>query len=412
MTELDELQAEVTAWVSTNWSPDLAVGEWWVTLAEHGLSHPTLSEAAGGRGLKRAGNAVVRQALADAGTLGPPTGLGMMLAAPTIAEYGTPEQIERIVRPILDGTDAWCQLFSEPNAGSDLASLQTSAICDGDEYVVNGQKVWTSGGKIANKGMLIARTDPGLPKHRGIGWFAFDMDQPGVDVRPLTEMTGRAIFNEVFIDDARVAVGDLIGGEGEGWRVANATLMFERASLGANPVPLPGCSPGPIANHLDKRAGDMVARGRSGEAGIPQPNLAYWNRLVEHARETGRLDDRIVRDRFVRFWELAEVNRLTAARSRSKDASPAGPNIGKLMMSELYRAGRELGAVVFGLDAVLDHDDGLVAMVQEMVMFSPGPAIYGGTDEIQRNLIGERALGLPREPGPDKDTPFSKLEKN
>jgi len=412
MTDLQDLEAEATAWVSANWDPDLSVGEWWAKLADSGFSHPTLPEAAGGRGLNRAGNVVVRRALADGEALGPPTGLAMMLAAPTIAAHGNAEQIARVVRPIIDGTDAWCQLFSEPNAGSDLASLQTSAIRDGDEYVVNGQKVWTSGGKIANKGMLIARTDTALPKHRGIAWFVFDMDQPGVDVRPLTEVTGRAIFNEVFIDDARVAAEDLIGGDGEGWRVANATLMFERMSLGANPIPLPGCSPGPIANNLEKRAGDMATRSRSGEDGIPQPNLAYWNRLVDHARINGQLDDPRIRNQFVRFYELVEVTRLSAGRSRNKDASPVAPNIGKLMMSELFRAGRELGVTVFGLDATLNNDAGLVSAVQEMVMFSPGPAIYGGTDQIQRNLIGERGLGLPREPGFDKDTPFSDLPKN
>ena len=260
--------------------------------------------------------------------------------------------------------------------------------------------------------MLIARTDPSLPKHRGIGWFAFDMDQPGIDVRPLTEMTGRAIFNEVFIDDARVAVDDLIGEQGEGWRVANVTLMFERASLGANAVPLPSCSPGPIAANLDRRAGDIVARGRPGEDGIPQPNLAYWQRLVDHVRATDRLDDPVLRDRLARFYELLEVNRLHALRSRSKDASSASPNIGKLMMSELFREGRELGAAVLGIDAVLSSDSGLDSLVQELVMFSPGPAIYGGTDQIQRNLIGERGLGLPREPGPSKDTPFTELPKN
>ncbi len=400
------------AWVTDNWDADLSVGEWWQELADAGYSHPTLPEGAGGRGYNRAGNVAVRTALADAGAMGPPTGLGMMLAAPTIVAHGTPEQIDRLVSPIVNGVDAWCQLFSEPNAGSDLASLQTSALRDGDEYVVNGQKVWTSGGKIADKGMLIARTDTSLPKHRGIAWFAFDMLQTGVDVRPLTEMTGRAIFNEVFIDDARVSSDDLIGEDGNGWRVANDTLMLERMSLGANPVPLRSCSPGSIANNLEKRAGDMMDRGWSGEDGVSQPNLALWHRLVDRARDEGRLADPVLRDRFVRFYELAEVNRLTAMRGRTKGASAASPNISKLMMSELFRSARELGAVVLGMDATLSSDSGLDALVQELILFSPGPSIYGGTDQIQRNIIGERGLGLPREPGPGKDTPFSELPKN
>jgi len=412
MTDVETLGRDAATWVAAQWQPDLSVGEWWALLAAEGFSHPTLPEHAGGRGTNRAGNAAVRRAIADAGAIGPPTGLGMMLAAPTIAAHGNQEQIDRLVRPILDGTQAWCQLFSEPNAGSDLASLQTSAVRDGDEYVVNGQKVWTSGGKIADMGMLIARTDPALPKHAGIAWFAFDMHQQGVDVRPLTEMTGRAIFNEVFIDDARVLASDLIGEDGNGWRVANDTLLFERMSLGANPVPLKSCTPGTVANNLDKRAGDIAARQRSGEDGVPQPNLSLWERLVERARENGKINDPVVRDELIRFYELAEVNRLTAMRGRAKGASPATPNIGKLMMSELYHSARELGSLILGLDAVMADHTGLESAIQEMVMFSPGPAIYGGTDQIQRNIIGERALGLPREPGPAKETPFSELPKN
>lgn len=411
MSEAD-VEAEAAAWVADNWNEDLMVGEWWQLLADAGYSHPTLPEGAGGRGYKRAGNVAVRTALADAGAMGPPTGLGMMLAAPTITTHGTPEQIERLVLPIVNGVDAWCQLFSEPNAGSDLASLQTSAVRDGDEFVVNGQKVWTSGGKIADKGMLIARTDTSLPKHRGIAWFAMNMHQDGVDVRPLTEMTGRAIFNEVFIDDARVSADDLIGDDGNGWRVANDTLMFERMSLGANPVPLRSCAPGSIADNLEKRVGDIISRGRSGEDGVPQPNLALWQRLVDQATEQGRMDDPVLREQFVRFYQLAEVNRLTAMRGRTKGASSASPNISKLMMSELFRSARELGASVLGMDATLASPDGLESMVQELIMFSPGPAIYGGTDQVQRNIIGERGLGLPREPGPSKDTPFSDLPKN
>ena len=404
--------AQASTWVRDNWDPELLVGDWWQLLADAGYSHPTLPEAAGGRGYGRRETSEVRQALSDAGAMGPPTGLGMMLAAPTIAAHGTPEQIERLVKPILNGTDAWCQLFSEPNAGSDLASIQTSAIRDGDEFTVNGQKVWTSGGKIADKAMLIARTDPALPKHSGIGWFAFDMHQDGVDVRPLTEMTGRAIFNEVFIDDARVPVGNLIGEDGNGWRVANDTLTFERMSLGANPVPLNSCTPGSIANNFGRRAGDVASRLRTGEDGIPQPNLGYWQRLVDEATRRGLIDDPLVRERFVRFYELAQVNRFTALRGRTKGASSASPNISKLMMSELYRQGRELGASVLGMDSTLHDDEGIEALVQEMIMFSPGPAIYGGTDQVQRNIIGERGLGLPREPGPAKDTPFTDLAKN
>ena len=159
--------------------------------------------------------------------------MGLLLAAPTIATHGTQEQIDLYVRDIVTGQQAWCQLFSEPQAGSDLAGLQTRAVLDGDEWIVNGQKVWTSGGQYADLGMLLARTDPGVPKHQGISYFAFDMLQPGVDVRPLKEMTGHRLFNEVFITDARVADAALIGGVNKGWAAANTTLINERAGLGS-----------------------------------------------------------------------------------------------------------------------------------------------------------------------------------
>ena len=186
-----------------------------------------------GRGLSRNDGVRVAQEIAEFGALGAPAGLGLLLAAPTIATHGTQEQIDTFVRDIVTGQKSWCQLFSEPAAGSDLAGLQTRAVRDGDEWIVNGQKVWTSVGQNANLGMLLARTNPEVPKHQGITYFALEMIQPGVEIRPLREMTGRALFNEVFMTDARVANDALIGGENNGWAVANTTLANERAGLGS-----------------------------------------------------------------------------------------------------------------------------------------------------------------------------------
>ena len=431
-TDIDAgaVRAEVESFCDEKWDPALEVGQWWRLLAGAGYSHPMLPVPAGGRGYGQDQAALVSLVLAERAVLGPPGGLGRMLAAPTIAIHGTPEQIERFVPEILDGRVGWCQLFSEPNAGSDLASLQCRAERDGDEWVISGQKVWTSGGQVADKGMLLARTDPDLPKHGGISWFAFDMDQPGVEVRPLTEMTGRALFNEVFIDEARVADSALIGGLNNGWRVGNTTLMVERASLGSSGRKPPELIPGPKGGVLTRRVGDFVTRSMDDFDGVPSLGIDLWWWLVDLARKNGTVVSRVLRDDLMRLYTLIEINRLSiqrakaggrarAARERSEQgagdrASAAAPNIAKLTMSELSRSFRDIGLRVVGADGMLmgDSDSQSGGHLGELALFSPAPSIYGGTDQVQRNIIGERVLGLPREPGPPRDTPFSDLPKN
>ena len=409
------VRAEVETFCDQNWDPDLTVEQWWRLLAGVGYSHPMLPVPAGGRGYGQDQAAVVSLVLVERGVLGPPGGLGRMLAAPTIAIHGTPEQIERFVPEILDGRVGWCQLFSEPNAGSDLASLQCRAERDGDEWVISGQKVWTSGGQVADKGMLLARTDPDLPKHGGISWFAFDMDQPGVEVRPLTEMTGRALFNEVFIDEARVADSALIGGLNNGWRVGNTTLMVERASLGASGRKPPELIPGPKGGVLGRRAGDFVGRSMEALDGVPSLGIDLWWWLVDLARKNGTVAGRVLRDDLMRLYGLIEINRLSIQRAKAGgSASAAAPNIAKLTMSELTRSFRDIGLRVVGADGMLmgDSDSQSGGRIGEVALFSPAPSIYGGTDQVQRNIIGERVLGLPKEPGPPRDTPFSQLPKN
>ncbi|RMH76316.1 MAG: acyl-CoA dehydrogenase [Actinomyces sp.] len=337
-----------------------------------------------------------------------------MLAAPTIAAHGTQEQIDEFIPPILEGAVGWCQLFSEPNAGSDLASLQCRAERDGDEWVITGQKVWTSGGHVADWGMLLARTDPDAPKHKGISWFAFPMDQPGVTVRPLREMTGRALFNEVFIDEARVADANIIGGLNNGWAVANTTLMVERASLGHAGRTPPSAVPGPKGKALERPVTDFLTK-TSEEGGVPNLGPDLWWRYVELARKNGRITDPVLRDEMIRLWSLIEVNRLSVARAKAGgQRTGAEPNIGKLIMSELFRQFRDVGNRIIGADGMLwgSSEGQSGGMIPEITCFSPAPAIYGGTDQIQRNIIGERVLGLPREPGPPKDTPFRDLPKN
>ena len=427
----DDPVEEVKSWLAENWDPDLTVGEWWERLGESGWAVPTWPVEWYGKGLSRAEGVRVQQAIIDFGALPAPGGLGLMLAGPTIIVHGTEEQKKRYLRDIVTGKKAWCQLFSEPGAGSDLAGLNARAVKDGEEWIVNGQKVWTSGGHVADLGMLIARTDPDKPKHAGITYFAIDMKQPGIEVVPLREMTGRALFNEVFLTDARVPDDAIIGGRGNGWRVANTTLMFERASLGAGggTAAASMASPGTIAGDLEKRAGDFVATGGRRGGGGGTLFGASAKALTALAKRNGKIADPTVRQRLMKLHTLGEVAkynnlRLKAAAAAGKDI-PGLPNIAKLLMSDTVRLSRDLGLEISGPYGTLHAYDGEsrkqldeatgmpdLAGVTEMALFAQAPPIYGGTDQIQRNIIGERVLGLPKEPGPDKNTPFKDLPKN
>jgi alkylation response protein AidB-like acyl-CoA dehydrogenase len=420
---------ELGRWLESNWDPDLTVGDWWDRLGKEGWSAPSWPTEWHGRGMSREDAVRAGRVLADHGALGAPGGLGLLLAGPTIVTHGTDEQKRAYLGDIVTGQKAWCQLFSEPGAGSDLAGLQTRAVKDGDEWVVEGQKVWTSGGQVADLGMLIARTDADVPKHQGISYFAIDMHQQGaIDVRPLKEMTGRALFNEVFLTEARVPAAALIGGLNNGWAVANTTLAFERAGLGAGggSAAASAATPGTIAGDLDRRAGDFVGRTRRGGPGGMLGGTEQL--LIDLAKGSGKLDDPVLRQELMRLHTLNELARFTSLRSKAereagREIKGAG-NLAKLSMSNILRLSRELGLQVLGgygtLHAygddrkALDEATGnpFIAMVTEMALFSPGPSIYGGTDEVQRNIIGERILGLPKEPSNDRTTPFKELPKN
>jgi alkylation response protein AidB-like acyl-CoA dehydrogenase len=407
-----EVRRTVHAFVAEHWDPDGTVATWWRALAEAGFAAPMLPVEHGGLGYPRDLAVAVGAALAESEVVGPPAGIGLMLAAPTISAHGTPEQIRRFVPPILDGRHGWCQLFSEPGAGSDLAGLQTRAERDGDEWVISGQKVWTSTGQHADWGMLLARTDPDLPKHQGITWFAFPMCQEGVEVRPLREMTGRAMFNEVFLDAARVHQDCVVGEVGDGWRVANTTLMVERAGIGGGGGDAFGAAvPGSIAGHLAQRVGDFL--GHRSETGAAKVDLGLVRELARLAEERGVLDE-VTRQDLARLLTEVELTRLLVARAR-EDAgvAMAVPNIAKLRMSDSLRLARDLASRVVGAGATLWGPDAPTGgKMQELTVFSPAPSIYGGSDQVQRNILGERVLGLPKEPGPSKDTPFRDLLQN
>jgi alkylation response protein AidB-like acyl-CoA dehydrogenase len=408
----ESVRDEVRAWLAESWDPEITVAEWWERLMRSGYAAPTWPEDDFGRGYNRSLANVVNEELAKAGAIGPPAGLGYLLAGPTIVAHGTREQKDLWLTRILNGQDAWCQLFSEPGAGSDLAGLQCKAERDGDEWVITGQKVWTSTAQMCNLGMLIARTDPDAPKHAGITYFAFDMDQPGVEVRPLREMTGRAMFNEVFIDGARVPDWNMIGGLNNGWAVTNTTLAAERAGLGSGGSGAAGSAfPGPKAGALGKRVGDLVGQVRTGGTGGGGLNMAQ--NLIKLAKDTGRASDPTVRQNLARMYSLQQIGKFSSLRGKGGKAAPGAPNIAKLMMSDMLRLNREVGTQILGAETMLMGKDAAHGGgVQDMILFSPGPSIYGGTDQVQRNILGERVLGLPKEPDPNKGAPFKDVPKN
>ena len=416
MADDRSLREEARTWFEENWDPDLTIAEWWERLADSGWGLPRWPEEWFGKGLSADQAAIVEQERDKAGAIGPPAGLSTMLAGPTIITHGSDAVKERYLRPIATGQEAWCQLFSEPGAGSDLASLQCKAVQDGEEWIVNGQKVWTSGAHAADLGMLLARTNPDAPKHKGITYFVVDMDQEGIDVRPLREMTGRALFNEVFLDDARVRNSDIVGELNAGWGVALTTLANERVGLGGGGGGATGIAPGKKAGFLDKRAGDFSRTGGTRRSGTAMAMGARGaGALIKLAQERGVNTDPLIRQRLAQLHTMGEVTRFTHLRSKAASAAgkTPGPEVstGKLMISKITRASREVGLQILGASGMLHgHDAPMNGIVQEMAIFSPAVSIYGGSDEIQKNIIGERVLGLPKEPGTDKDTPFRDLK--
>ncbi len=343
----------------------------------------------------------MREEFARVGAVGTAGGSAMSLAAPTIVERGNDDVRSRLLRPAITGEHTWCQLFSEPGSGSDLAGLTTKAIRDGDEWIVSGQKVWNTGAVKADYGMLLARTDWDVPKHRGITWFAIPMKQPGVEVRPLKQMNEYASFNEVFIDEARVPHANIVGDLNDGWSVANTTLMFERTMQAARLAFVP-----------DEAEGRCAQEARAEAEAYAQTYVWYPQRagradlvLAAHSDDPitrARIVDVYMRERTMR-WNAA---RAAAARRQGKPPGPEG-SLAKLAASELARRCAIAHTRLRGTDAMLAGD-----VVHEILVSVPAVSIAGGTDEVQHNIIGERVLGLPKEPSVDTDMPFREVRRN
>ena len=308
------------------------------------------------------------------------------LFACTLHDVGTEEQKRRLIPPSIRGESKWCLLYSEPGAGSDLAGLRTRAVRDGDEWVINGQKVWTSFAKTADYGMLVARTDWDVPKHQGISFFMLPMHQPGVEVRPIHQITGESEFNEVFIEDARVPAENLVGELNAGWSVLQTALGYERRFMAD------------IARTAkeDKRPRDEKA-----------------HLLVELAREAGRLDDPYIRQQIARVDALATVNRWNTKRSKAATDRVEAATLmalGKIAMSRILHETARVETEIVGAEAMLTGPDNPIGdAVTFRTLNAYFTSIGGGTDQIQRNIVGERVLGLPKEPEPYRNTPFREL---
>ena len=356
-------------------SDDLFVAQgkaWQRTLHDGGWAGIQWPAAYGGRGGTPMQQLIFRQ---EESRFDVPSGLyavAIGMAGPTIIAHGTDEQRARYLPGILRGEDVWCQLFSEPGAGSDLASLTTRADLDGDEWVVNGQKVWSSGAHHARYGIMLARTDWDRPKHKGITFFLVDMDTPGIEVRPLRQMTGGSSFNEVFLTDARVPAANILGDVNEGWRVTMTTLGHER-SMSGGPSPFP--------------------------------------QLARLLRERGVLHDRVLRDRLVDCYVRGRVVEFLGYRAQTalSKGRPPGPetSVMKLAFSQVATSMARLAVDAQGpTGMLLGEDTPDHGSWQQQFLSVPSFRIAAGTDEVQRNVLGERVLGLPAEPRTDKDAPF------
>ncbi|HEX3840122.1 MAG TPA: acyl-CoA dehydrogenase family protein [Acidimicrobiales bacterium] len=406
------VRSEVRGWIEANWDPDLSLLEWRTRLADSGWACPSWPIQWCGRSLPASTAELVSDELARVGAVGVPDGVGMHLAAPTLLEHGSDDLKNRLLRPTVTGEITWCQLFSEPGAGSDLAGLTTRAVRDGEEWIVNGQKVWNTSATHADFGLLVARTDGDVPKHQGISYFVLPMNQPGVEVRPLRQMNGHASFNEVFFDDARLPAANLVGDVGHGWTVALATLAHERryAAMGA-------------ASPLADATGRATREAWAERAVVYEPYKWYPQRagrvdlVVERATATGANHDPIVRQEIARLLASARSASWTAQRARAARAlgRPPGPegSLGKLASSQVARAASRVHALIAGASGMLTGPDSPAGgTIAEIFVSVPAVSIAGGTDEIQRNIVGERVLGLPREPDPSHQLPFRDVAKN
>ena len=408
-----EIRRAVSEFIDAEFDPELSLIEWRTRLLDGGWAAPPWPADWFGRGFNQEQASVVAEVFRERGVV-PAASIGPRgLAAETILAHGSDDQKRRYLRPILTGEHAWCQLFSEPGSGSDLAGLSTKAERDGDGWRINGQKVWNTSAHHADFGILLARTNFDVPKHQGISYFLIDMRQPGVEVRPLKQMNGHASFNEVFMTDAHVPAHDLIGGEGNGWAVAATTLSYERQGFRRRHGQT-GKAGGEGLVHKEYEQEILIAN---------EPYTWYPQRegrpdlVLKRAKETGAINDPVIRQEIARLHSLVKANELSRVRAAdeqragSQQVIPAG-SIGKLAASVIARQAAHVHTLISGADAMLAGPDSAESgMIAETLISVPAISIAGGTDEIQKNIISERVLGMPKDIRSDTG-PFRDIKRN
>jgi alkylation response protein AidB-like acyl-CoA dehydrogenase len=405
--EYRAVRAEVRGWLAENWSGELTLRQWWQRLGDSGWGYPGWPAEWFGKGLDRAAAAAADQELTDAGVIAPPASGGQRLAGPTILEHGTGEQKARLLPPLIRGEEAWCQLFSEPDAGSDLASVRTRMTHDGSRWIVNGQKIWTSGAQVSDRAFLLARTGTLEQRHRGLTYCIVDLGQPGVTVRPLKQMTGECAFNQVFLDDVVVQERDIIGAVDGGWPVALTTLGMERFASrsgsreGYHWSLSPFGVPGRHSPSMGQPVSTLIEQARASVAPRTDTDEVVQT-LVAIAAESGQLERPEVRDALASVFilhRLSQYARVAAAAPPQPGATGTSGSVRKLLRSQMTAAARDT-AITLGARAGLrgTAQSGWARSLEAVILSSPAASIAGGTDEIQHNIIGERILGLPREP--------------
>lgn len=408
----NEVRQEVRRWLEENWNPNARLTEWRANLVNSGWGMPSWPTRWFGKDLPNRLLAIVQEEFARVNAVGVArTGI-RLLAAETLLAHGNDEQRGRFLRKILTGEEIWCQLFSEPGSGSDLAGVTTRAEQRGQAWIVNGQKVWTTSAHHADFGLLLARSNWDVPKHQGMTYFVVDMKQEGVEVRPLKQMNGHGSFNQVFFTDARIPLNNRIDEEGNGWRVAMTTLMYERRAANA------------LAGNDTSQPpeGAIYEEERQENAVLAEPYTWYPQRAgrvdlaIDRAAATKTLENPVVRQELARLLMMSQCSEWTALRARAtqEKGQPQGPegSLGKLANSYIARQALKLHTMTTGLDSMLEGDDApLEGLISEILLSVPAISIAGGTDEIQKNIIAERVLGMEKEPRLDGG-PFREVRKN